>query len=219
MQNLFLLFSVILPLLLAPAAHANLVSNGSFEMFTGTFAGDGCHQSTSGDTTLTGWVPTGSEIAVCTTPNQYLIIASDGSNFLDIAGYQNTLNKGVTQTLGGLTIGQQYAFSADLGVSNIADCVPGSTCAGPISVLVTIGDVSQTLTHNSADAGVQWASYGFTFTADSVGPTLTVVGADLPAGGAFIGLDNLTLVTVPEPASVTLVALGAAGILRRRRIC
>jgi hypothetical protein len=200
-------------------AHANLISNPGFETFTGTYGSDSCHQLFSGATTMTGWTSVGAEIAICKTPNQYLITASEGLNFLDIAGYENTLSKGVSQALSGLTQEQQYLFSADLGISNLTNCVPGATCAGPISVLVTIGSVSQTLTHNSTAPGVQWATYSFTFVADSANPTLSVVGSGLPAGGAFIGLDNLSLVAVPEPAIASLVALGlgALGVARVRR--
>jgi hypothetical protein len=202
----------------ASAAEANLISNPGFETFSGTYAGDGCRQLVPSSTTLSSWTPVGNEIAVCTTPNQYLITASEGVNFLDIAGYQNTLSKGVSQTLSGLVAGQQYSFTTDLGISNIASCVPGANCGGPISVLVTIGSVSQTLTHDSAAPGVQWGTYGFTFTATTANPMLTVTGASLPAGGAFIGLDNLTLVAVPEPAVALLagIALAAVGVRSRR---
>ena len=153
-------------------AHANLISNPSFEAFTGTYAGDGCRQLVASSTTVTDWTSVGAEIAICTTPNQYLITASEGANFLDIAGYQNTLNKGVSQVLTGLVVGQQYSFSADLGISNIATCVPGATCAGPISVLVTVGSASGTLTHNSVATGVQWATVGFNFVATTSSPTV-----------------------------------------------
>ncbi len=205
-------------LVAALPAHANLISNGGFEAVSGPYSGDNCRQLTPADATLTGWTPVGNEIAVCTTPNQYLITASEGLNFLDIAGYQNTLSKGVSQTITGLVVGQQYAFTADLGVSNVASCVPGSTCGGPISVLVTIGSASQTLSHDSSAPGVQWATHGFTFVADSASVVLTAVGSSLPTGGAFIGLDNLTLVAIPEPtlASLAAIAFGALGVARKR---
>jgi hypothetical protein len=106
-------------------------------------------------------------------------------------------------------------FSADLGISNIASCVPGATCGGPISVLVTIGATSRTLTHDSAGPGVQWASYGFTFVADGASPTLTITGSALPAGGALIGLDNLSLL-VPEPRIAALLGASALFAARRR---
>jgi hypothetical protein len=214
-----LVLATIVSLGLGLPAHANLISNGSFETFTGAYAGDGCSQLGPSSTTLTGWTPVGNEIAVCKTPNSYLITASEGANFLDIAGYQNTLNKGVSQALTGLVVGQQYSFAADLGISNNPSCLPGSTCGGPISVLVTIGSVSRTLTHNSSGTGVQWATYGFDFVADSTNPTLTVKGSALPPGGAFIGLDNLTLVAAPEPAIASLLAfaVGALGVACMRR--
>jgi len=212
-----LILAAMVSLGLGLPAHA--LSNGGFEDFAGTYASDGCRQLIPSSTTLTGWTPVGSEIALCTTPNQYLITASEGANFLDIAGYQNTLNKGVSQVLTGLVVGQQYSFTADLGISNNPNCLPGSTCGGPISVLVTIGSVSRTLTHNSSGTGVQWATYGFDFVADSANPTLTVRGSALPPGGAFIGLDNLTLVAAPEPAIASLLAfaVGALGVARMRR--
>ncbi len=205
---------------LGSEAQAHLIFNPSFETFTGTFAGDGCSQLTPASTSLTLFAPVGGEIAVCHAPNSYQITPSEGSNFLDIAGYGNTLGKGISQQLSSLTIGQQYTFSADLGVSNIASCVPGATCGGPISVLVTIGGVSHTLTHDSAGSGVQWATYGFIFTADSVAPTITIVGSALPPGGAFIGLDNLMLdemFDAPEPALTGLLALAVVVPLTRSR--
>jgi hypothetical protein len=204
---------------LGSEARAHLIFNASFETFNGAFAGDGCSQLTTASTTLTLYTPVGGEIAICHAPNSYQITPSEGSNFLDIAGYGNTLGKGISQQLSGLTIGHSYLFTADLGVSNIASCVPGATCGGPVSVLVTIGGVSQTLTHDSAGAGVQWANYGFTFVADNATPILTIVGSALPAGGAFIGLDNLMLdevIDAPEPALTWLLLAVVAPLSRSR---
>ena len=53
------------------SVHANLVTNPSFETFTGTFASDGGAQLITGSTTLTGWGVTNGEVAILTTPNNY----------------------------------------------------------------------------------------------------------------------------------------------------
>ena len=81
---------VALVLLGTTDAFANLVSNPSFENFTGTFGGDGGRQLTSASTTLTDWNIAGGEIAVLRTSNSYHLAPSQGDNFLDLAGYSNT---------------------------------------------------------------------------------------------------------------------------------
>lgn len=80
-------------------ARANLVSNGSFETFTGVFGGDGGAQLTPVSTTLTDWTVLGDEIAVLKSPNGYLLTAADGVNFLDLAGYTNTSFPTLTRSL------------------------------------------------------------------------------------------------------------------------
>ena len=91
------------------SAMANLVTNGSFETFTGTFGSDGGAQLTSSSTALTGWTIEGGEVAVLTTPNSYNLTAADGVNFMDLTGYSNSgFPKGLTQNLSGLITGQTY---------------------------------------------------------------------------------------------------------------
>lgn len=185
------------------ASAANLLVNGSFETFTGTFAGDGGRQLLPGNSTLTGWSIVVHEIAILRVPNSYSLTASHGVHFLDVVGYNNTLTKGVTQTLSGLTIGARYRFSADVGISNNPACVPGSTCGGPVSILVRVGaSISQTLTHDSPMTGVSWGGYSFDFVADAESMALTVTGSAVPPGGAYIGLDNLS---VDELAAVPVL--------------
>ena len=91
---------------LATGASAQIVSNGSFETFTGAFGGDGGAQLIGSSTTLTGWTIVGGEIAVLRSPNGYNLAASVGNNFLDLAGYSNGgFPKGISQMLTGLTVG------------------------------------------------------------------------------------------------------------------
>lgn len=203
-------------------AAANLVSNPSFEAFTGSFGGDGGSALFPSSTTLTGWSITADHIAVLELPNIYGLTPSDGNNFLDLTGY-NSLGfpKGVSQTLNGLTVGQTYTFAMDLGIANPIQA--GTVCArcrGPIQVAASIGSTGQTFTHNSADPGNVWGTYGFNFTADSPNPTLTINGISVPPFQIYIGLDNVSVNAVPLPAAVWLLGTGLLplfGALKKRQ--
>ena len=221
------LFKIVaLPLaVLATGASAQIVTNGSFETFTGVFGGDGGAQLTSASTTLTGWTIVGGEVAVLKTPNAYSLAASAGNNFLDLAGYTNTgFPKGVSQVLNGLNVGQTYAFSMDLGIRNGACVSGGDNCHGPVQASASIGTTSQTFTENSAVAGNDWGTFGFNFVATGPTMTLTIDGIGLPAGNEFIGLDNVAvapavIASVPEPETYALLLAGFAvvGSIARRR--
>jgi hypothetical protein len=209
----------VLPLaVLATGASAQIVSNGSFETFTGVFAGDGGAQLTNASTTLTGWAIVGGEIAVLKTPNIYNLGPSVGNNFLDLTGYSNAgFPKGVSQVLPGLTVGQTYAFSMDLGIRNGACVGGGDNCHGPVQASATIGATSQTFTEASAVAGNVWGTFGFNFVATSPSMTLTINGLSLPAGNEFIGLDNVSVApavvgAVPEPETYALLLAGLAAV-------
>ncbi len=201
-------------------ASANLVSNPSFENFTGTFGADGGRLLTSASTTLTDWTIVGGEIALLTTPNSYKLTPSEGNNFIDLAGYTNTgFPKGITQTLSGLVPGRDYAFAMDLGIRNGACIGTANDCHGPIQVMASIGGSSQTFTHDSADPGNIWGTFGFTFKATGSSEDLTIQGINLPAGNAYIGLDNVSVNAVPEPNLVWLFGVGAVlvGVRKIRR--
>ncbi len=67
-----------------------------------------------------------------------------------------------------------------------------------------------------------WNEFANTYDAASlagvVGQNLTIrVGWAMGATGAQSELDNVTLTAVPEPTALSLVALGAFGLLRRKR--
>ena len=204
---------------ISSSALAISVSNPSFETFTGTFGADGGRQLLRGATTLTGWNIVGGEIAILKDPNVYQLTPSDGNYFLDLTGYSNGgFPKGVSQTLTGLTEGQAYAFSMDLGIRN-GPCVGGgNNCNGPIQATAQIGSHSEMFTHNSADPGNIWGTYGFTFTADSPTMTLSILGNSVPPGREYLGLDNVSVSAVPMPAAVWLFGTGFLAMLGMSKV-
>jgi hypothetical protein len=204
------------------SAMANLVTNGSFETFTGTFGSDGGAQLTSSSTALTGWTIEGGEVAVLTTTNSYYLTAADGVNFMDLTGYSNSgFPKGLTQNLSGLITGQTYAFSMELGVRN-GPCVSGgNNCQGPVQASAGIGGTSQTFTYNSSVMGNNWGTVGFNFVATSPTETLTINGQSVPISNEFLGLDNVSVTpaAVPLPAAgwLLLSGLSGLGLMKRRK--
>jgi hypothetical protein len=201
-------------------ASANLVTNPSFEDFTGTFGGDGGRQLTSTSTTLTGWAIVGGEIAILKTPNLYSLTALDGTNFLDLSGYSNSgFPKGVSQTLTGLTPGQTYVVELNIGIRNGGCVGGGDNCHGPVEVTATAGGVTQTFTENSATQGNVWGSFGFDFKATGTSTVLSLVGKSVPLGNEYIGLDKISVNAIPEPDVGWIIGSGVVlllGAMRKR---
>lgn len=86
----------------------------------------------------------------------------------------------------------------------------------------SVGDFSILLgSYSSADAG-GWVglSYGLS---ELTAPTTVrlafrYVVSDVSTAGNYLGIDNVAVSAVPEPAAYVLMALGLAGLLMRRRI-
>jgi hypothetical protein len=74
----------------------------------------------------------------------------------------------------------------------------------------------------TSGAAETWNEFTNTYDAASlaavVGQNLTIrVGWAMGATGAQSELDNVTLTSIPEPTSLSLLALGALGLVRRKR--
>jgi choice-of-anchor C domain-containing protein len=192
----------------SPAAAAPF-TNGSFELGS-VNPGGGWATLGSGSSAITGWEIFDGTIDYIGTYWQ----AANGSRSVDLNG--NDGPAGIRQTfdtISGGTYEVRFALAGNL------DGAPATK-----SVQVTSGGASQlftfTIPPGASRADMGWAYHSLLFTATSGSTTLSFLS---DTAGAFYGpaLDDVSVTTVPEPATLSLVALGlAAGVrnrLRRRR--
>lgn len=188
-------------------APANLVVNGSFETFTCpvSFApdGSGVMSLPPGSTAIPGWTTTTHELAWVMNVNSFGPRTLYGSLFLDLTGYHDASPYGgLTQTLA-TTPGQTYRLSFAIGAHGGT-----SSYREPMTVAVTVGSVSNSFTFTPTGTGNQWGAFTMNFTAKSAFTPLTFIGT-ASAGGAFLGLDNVSVTasTAPETIHIASVAL------------
>ena len=207
--------TVLLAAGLAPAGHAALLTNGSFEDTTNFVDNTGQDTMTLpvGSTAMPGWTVAGGEgLAWIGPTNPFSLTASAGSYFLDLTGYNPGGSfSGVIQTIA-TSPGSTYRLTFDLGSSTLYGT--------PDGILATAGATSQSFTSTLTGTN-NWETETLDFVATGGSTSISLIGN---SGDNYIGLDNVDVAlvsgpAVPEPASIALLGAGMAGLglLRRRR--
>jgi choice-of-anchor C domain-containing protein len=197
-------------LALAPAAHASLIANGSFEA-----GGAAC---VAGATSLSGWtVSAGNIDIVSQSPTCVAAPAADGINFLDLTGSFGSGAGAIYQDIATVS-GQAYSLTFAFGANSEWQYPPLYPNDGSIKSLnvlldgVIAGTFSQDTTGRAAiDAG--WTSELVEFTASSSTTRLAFESLN-GAGGTVYGpfLDNVSVQPVPLPAAAWLLLSGVGGL-------
>jgi Protein of unknown function (DUF642) len=204
-------------------AHANQITNGSFENTTGTFVGDVNHtdELSSGSSAIPGWTTiNGVPTAWIQNGNPWNISAANGSFFLDLTGYSDSVTYGGVAQSFATTPGTNYVVTFDLGYGGNS-----GVFGGPVSVTATAGGFSGTFTSGSGTPNpAVWDLETFDFMATSSTTELSFIGLST-AGGDYIGLDNVdvevgTASPVPELSTygLLLTGIGFLGCVVRRRV-
>jgi hypothetical protein len=200
-----------------PSYATNLVVNGSFELGNFDDIDIGGHLNVTqiggnqSYTKITGWTSSANEILWI--DNAYTagsLKTIYDSKFLDLTAYTNVVSRygSIGQNVA-TTANTTYTLSFSLGSSNQF---------GPLPVVAvsTAGVTVSFATTAIPVALSNWTVFSYTFTALSASTPITFTGIQ---GSDYIGLDNIAVMAVPEPSSITLMfaGLGIIGSVAIRR--
>ena len=197
----------------ASVSHANLVTNGGFEL--GAFGGgvNGNQSLAVGSTAMTGWTVITDSISWL-NGGAFGLAPFAGAQYLDLTHTNDTgVSGGVLQSIATVA-GSDYLLTYWLGSSTLY--------TSENAVFASAGSTSATCTGAAPTSNATWSQCSLAFTATGSSTTISLKGAGA-TNFQFLGLDNvnvdLVAGSVPEPDSHALVilALAGAGLITARR--
>jgi hypothetical protein len=219
-----------LPLIAGPALAGNLLANGSFEQPVATSGLNcggipDCQGFNIGDPIGTAaWTvvgpgpidPTKTPIIILTSnynEGGYFFQPEDGNQSLDLTGMSNQGLNGVQQIVA-TTVGAAYSLSFWIG----HHAQDPNFYNGPAAATLKIdGSPVGVFSNNNVPPPdlLDWEEFTFDFTAAGAATTIAFFNAISDLSQNEVGLDNVVLAAVSEPASLALLA-GGLGLLTLR---
>lgn len=184
---------------LVPLSGQELIVNGSFGNSAASFVPD-ANQVMSlapGAGTIPGWSVINAPLLWGPNTNEFGPSTPFGTFSVDLTGYQDSqVFGGVRQTIA-TAPGLDYRLSFALGAYQ-----SNPLFSGPMSVSVVAGGVTNSFTFNATGAGAQWAIFTQDFTASGTATSISITGTS-SGGGAYLGLDNVSVVALTPKLSIT----------------
>jgi hypothetical protein len=199
MKTLPLMRSLIALVILFSAfqSQANLITNGNFDSPVPTVGSGG------------GWTASGNDAA-----GGYQTVSGDSFFIMNAAG-ENATDPSISQTLTGLTIGQQYDVSGDF--TDYYGCSYCDPAALSFGIALSPGGLLLEASHPGFFP--DWFTFATSFVASALSHDIIFTSERSGTDYAY-AIDNIIVTAaVPEPSIIALFGLGLVGIgfARRRR--
>ena len=214
------------------ASPVNVVTNGDFS--SSTYTQNNQFGTGYGGQGVTGWTGNGgydlyffgNTATTVSANSQYpgsgeklwqVTNSPTGGNFVALDG-DPAVQGGISQTVNGLTVGDTYALTFSWGAGQLQSRNGNTT----EQLKASLGNQSflTSVASNPAQGFTGWFTTTFDYTATAGSELLSFLSIGTPSGLPPIAtLDGVSMVDVPEPGSVGLMALGLgfAGLLFMRR--